>query len=71
MKPEGPVGFPIGVDLVELQKAKAFYETHKGHLRAFFTAGEIRKIRQSQKPHEKLALYLAAKVPDGPWLVLG
>lgn len=61
MRPAGPVGFPIGVDLVEIRKARVFYETHKDHLRAFFTAGEIQKIRQSKKPHEKLAVYLAAK----------
>ena len=61
MKSKSPLCFSLGVDLVEVKKAKSFYESHKGNLDFFFTKREILKITESRKPYEKLALYLAAK----------
>lgn len=51
----------LGVDLVEIRKAKSFYRLHQKNLNSFFSAAEIRKIRASKKPHEELALLLAGK----------
>lgn len=51
----------LGVDLVEIKKAKSFYERHKENLSSFFTAREILEIKESKKPHVELALCLAAK----------
>ena len=45
--------FSLGVDLVELKRAKAFYLAHRDRLPAF--------IRKSRKPVEALAFYLAKK----------
>ena len=41
----------LGVDLIELKKAKAFYSAHQDRLPAF--------IRKSKRPVEALAFYLA------------
>ncbi len=51
----------IGVDLVELKKAKAFYESHKDNLKSFLTGEEIAYIRKNKDPHVHLAVLLAAK----------
>ena len=53
--------FRLGVDLIELQKAKNFYRTHKDGLNSFFNDKEILYIRSSKRPHEALAALLAAK----------
>jgi phosphopantetheine--protein transferase-like protein len=51
----------LGVDLVEIRKAKSFYQTHRERLNSFFSPKEVRQIRAAGKPHEKLALILAQK----------
>ncbi len=43
--------FSLGVDLVELKRAKAFYLAHRDRLPAF--------IRESKRPVEALAFHLA------------
>ena len=45
--------FSLGVDLIELRRAKAFYLAHRGRLPVF--------IRKSKRPVETLAFYLAKK----------
>ena len=61
MKARTPHSYPLGVDLVEMKKAKSLYEDARGGLDSFFTPSEVRKIKKSRRPHEKVALYLAAK----------
>lgn len=61
MKKLSPVSFPIGVDLVEIKKAKLFFERHRANLRSLFSKREIRYIKTNKKPYEKLALLLAAR----------
>ena len=56
-----PRSFSLGVDLIEFRKAKVFYTNHKDNLKSFFTRPEISAIRRSKKPHEKIAVILAAK----------
>jgi phosphopantetheine--protein transferase-like protein len=63
----------VGVDLVEIEKARAFYSRHKKRLTSFFSAAEIRFIRRG-KIVERLAILLAAKeaafkaVPGRIWM---
>lgn len=52
---------PLGVDIVEWKKAKAFYETHRGRLGSFLTAQERRFVENGRKPYEALAMIFAAK----------
>ena len=58
---QGPGSFPLGVDLVEMKKAKVLYQNHRDHLDSFFNPQEISQIRKAAKPHEKMAALLAAK----------
>ncbi len=53
--------FPLGVDVVELGKAKTFYETHQDRLSVFLTKSERNYVQRSSRPHVTLALFLAAK----------
>lgn len=54
--------FPrLGVDLVEIQKAKDFYRAHRDRLKDWLAPEEISYIRESRKPYESLAVLLAAK----------
>ena len=53
--------FLIGVDLIELEKAKSFYLTHRKNLNSFLTSNEISYIQKGKKQHERLAILLAAK----------
>jgi phosphopantetheine--protein transferase-like protein len=63
----------LGVDLVEIEKARGFYARHKNRLFAFFSPGEIRYIRRG-KTAERLAILLAAKeaafkaAPGSAWM---
>ena len=52
---------PLGVDLIELKRAKRFYRTYKNRLGSFFSDTEIGVIQRSKKPHESFAILLAAK----------
>ena len=45
--------FSLGVDLIELKRAKAFYLAHRDRLPA--------SVKKSRKPVEALAFYLAKK----------
>lgn len=63
----------LGVDLVEYKKAKTFYTEHKNRLAGYFDSAEISFIQKNRKPHEALALLLAAKEAvfkssDLPWM---
>ena len=51
----------LGVDLVEYKKARAFYARHRRRLGTYFKKAEVSFIEESLKPHEALALVLAAK----------
>jgi len=51
----------IGIDAIELKKAASFYKIHQDRLDSFFVKKEADFIRQSPKPHESLAMILAAK----------
>ncbi len=51
----------LGIDLIELKKAKGFYLAHKDHLDSYFSPEEIAYIQQCRKPHENCAVLLAAK----------
>lgn len=58
----GGLNSSLGVDLVEIQKAKSFYKTHKHRLDSFFSPKEINFISgDDQSPIESLAMLLAAK----------
>ena len=52
---------PLGIDIVEVKKAKSFYAAHGHNLASLFFPDEVRRIRRSKAPHETLALFFAAK----------
>ena len=66
--------FPLGIDLVEIKKAKSFYILHKNRLATFFSGEEISYIEKNKKPYEALAVLLAAKeatfkaLPKRSWM---
>ena len=49
------------MDLVELEKAKRFYQSHKKRLHTVLNGEEVSYVRKSKRPYEKLAILLAAK----------
>ena len=51
----------MGVDLVELETAKSLYRSHSRRLKTLFSREEISYIQKDKKPHERLAILLAAK----------
>jgi phosphopantetheine--protein transferase-like protein len=51
----------LGVDLVELERAKYFYKTHKKTLLDYFSPREVSFIESCQRPIERLAIILGAK----------
>ena len=52
----------LGVDIIELKKAKDFYHRHKKRLGSFFRPAEVRYIQsKGPNPHVRLAEVLAAK----------
>ena len=51
----------IGVDLVELKKARAFYARHRSRLSMLLSRREMAYLSRSKKRSECLALLLAAK----------
>jgi phosphopantetheine--protein transferase-like protein len=54
--------FPgLGIDLVEIKKAKTFFKRHASRLDSFFTKSEMRFIFSESNRCENLALLLAAK----------
>ena len=61
MTSKNSAGFLLGVDLVEFEKAKSFYLAHRKKLSSFLTRREIAYVRKSRKPHQRLAILLAAK----------
>lgn len=63
------VRVPVGVDLVEYKKAGAFYRRHRLSLRDFFHPDELKSVRVHRRPHEALAVLLAAK--EAAWKALG
>ena len=55
------VPLSLGVDLIEIKKARRLYDNHKDSLDSFFSPREISYIRTGQRPHENLAVLLASK----------
>ena len=53
--------WPLGVDMLEWKKAKAFYETHRDSLGRFLCPTEASFVLTSRKPYESLAMILSAK----------
>ena len=51
----------IGIDLVEIKRAKLFYKEHKDVLGSFLRKEEARAVRESARPYETLAGILAAQ----------
>ena len=51
----------LGIDAVELKKARRFYRDHASRLKNFFSANEISFISKKKSKPEALALILAAK----------
>ena len=51
----------VGVDLVELKKARAFYTRHKSRLVSFFHPEELAYIRTQRSRTRAVATLLAAK----------
>ncbi|MBI2095219.1 MAG: 4'-phosphopantetheinyl transferase superfamily protein [Candidatus Omnitrophica bacterium] len=51
----------LGIDLVEIKKARVFYRNHKKRLRSFFSPEEAEYIRRGEDPPVNLARVLAAK----------
>lgn len=58
--PKGPRP-SLGVDLVEMKRARDFYRAHKTRLPEFFSAPELSYVRASRRPYERVAALLAAK----------
>jgi phosphopantetheine--protein transferase-like protein len=64
----------VGVDLVELERAKAFYRAHRSRLDAYFSETEIAFVKRARRRgHERLAVLLAAKeaafkASGQPWM---
>ena len=52
---------PLGVDMLEWKKAKAFYRAHHENLSRFLNPTETVFVQTSRKPHESLAMLLSAK----------
>lgn len=51
----------MGVDLIELRKARSFYNEHKERLGHFFSPVELAYIRKRRPAYEGLASVWAAK----------
>ena len=51
----------LGVDLIETDKAKAFYDEHRTRLGTYFSAREIRFIGRGPSAWKRLAALLASK----------
>ncbi len=64
----------VGVDLVELKRAKVFYRAHHSRLDAYFNEEEIAFVKRARRRgHERLAVLLAAKeaafkASGQPWM---
>lgn len=52
---------PLGVDLIEIKKAKEFYETHGGRLADLLTENELRFLKKSKKRYDHFAMLLSGK----------
>jgi len=61
MKPAFRRGDSLGVDLVEIKKARRFYARHRAKLSEILTESEIMFCRRAKKPYERLAALLASK----------
>ena len=53
--------WPLGVDMLEWKKAKAFYDAHREKLARFLCPTEMVFVRTSRKPYKSLAMILSAK----------
>ena len=53
--------WPLGVDMLEWKKAKAFYKTHHKNLKGFLSSAEITYVKAAYKPYQALAMILSAK----------
>ncbi len=55
------VPFSVGVDLVEIPRARAFYRSHSDRLESFLSRAESTRLRASERPERDLAELLASK----------
>ena len=53
--------WPLGVDMLEWKKAKAFYKAHRKELADFLFPTEAVYVESSRKPYESFAMILSAK----------
>lgn len=51
----------LGIDLIEIKRAKAFYNKHKNRLTSVLNMDEARFIKKGPKPYENCAMILAGK----------
>lgn len=51
----------LGIDLIEIKKAKAFYNKHKNRLSSILSSEEARFVQKGPRPHENCAMVLAGK----------
>ena len=55
------MSYSIGVDIVEWEKAKTFYETHRARLGTFLSTTEKRFVEDGRAPYRALAMIFASK----------
>lgn len=53
--------FPIGVDILEWKKARAFYRAHRDRLSSLFSDAECGWIHRSRRPSDMFARLFSAK----------
>ena len=51
---------PLGVDLIEIQRAKLFYKNHRKNLKSILNQEETEYLESGNR-HERLAVLLASK----------
>ena len=53
--------YPLGVDILEWNKARAFYREHRGRLEELLYPAELAYVRASAEPEKAFALVFSAK----------
>ena len=54
----------MGIDLVEIKKARLFYRNHKKSLASFFSPEEAKYIRRGENPPRTLGFYHGVPLID-------
>ena len=65
--------YPLGVDILEWNKARAFYREHRGRLKDFLCPAESDFVKRADRPEEAFALVFSAKEAvfkalGAPWM---